>query len=128
MTFAASALLLKDWPGSPDLWWLLSIIISCGTLAGALIPEFTKVFTSTNSRHVREVTNASQHGGASLNILSGFVAGNFSAFWEGLVILTLMFIGYKVSTNASLVALMPGFEGPILLSAWWLLDFWAWDL
>jgi K(+)-stimulated pyrophosphate-energized sodium pump len=114
VTFAASAVMLKGLPGgSPDLWWVLSIIISCGTLAGALIPEFTKVFTSTNSRHVREVTNASKHGGASLNILSGFVAGNFSAFWEGLVILALMFIGYKVSTNASLVALMPGFEGPI---------------
>jgi K(+)-stimulated pyrophosphate-energized sodium pump len=113
VTFAASALLIKDLPGSPDLWWVLSMIISCGTLAGALIPEFTKVFTSTNSRHVREVTNASKHGGASLNILSGFVAGNFSAFWEGLVILTLMFIGYKVSLNASLVGLMPGFEGPI---------------
>ena len=100
MTFVASAALLKDLPeapGSPDLWWVLSIIISCGTLAGALIPEFTKVFTSTHSRHVREVTNASKHGGASLNILSGFVAGNFSAFWEGLVILTLMFVGYKVS-------------------------------
>jgi K(+)-stimulated pyrophosphate-energized sodium pump len=116
VTFAASAVLLKDLPeapNSPNLWWVLSIIISCGTLAGALIPEFTKVFTSTNSRHVREVTNASKHGGASLNILSGFVAGNFSAFWEGLVILTLMFVGYKVSLNPSLVVLMTGFEGPI---------------
>jgi len=116
VTFIASATLLKDLPeapNSPDLWWVLSIIISCGTLAGALIPEFTKIFTSTNSRHVREVTNASKHGGASLNILSGFVAGNFSAFWEGLVILTLMFIGYKVSLNPSLVTLMTGFEGPI---------------
>jgi K(+)-stimulated pyrophosphate-energized sodium pump len=117
VTFIASAALLKDLgaeaPNSPDLWWVLSIIISCGTLAGALIPEFTKVFTSTNSRHVREVTNASKHGGASLNILSGFVAGNFSAFWEGLVILTLMFVGYKVSLNPSLVTLMTGFEGPI---------------
>jgi K(+)-stimulated pyrophosphate-energized sodium pump len=117
VTFAASALLLKNLPEaptSPDLWWVLSIIISCGTLAGALIPEFTKVFTSTHSRHVREVTNASKHGGASLNILSGFVAGNFSAFWEGLVILTLMFVGYKVSLNPSLVLLMPeSFQGPI---------------
>jgi K(+)-stimulated pyrophosphate-energized sodium pump len=116
VTFIASAVLLKDLPEapkSPDLWWVLSIIISCGTLAGALIPEFTKVFTSTNSRHVREVTNASKHGGASLNILSGFVAGNFSAFWEGLVILSLMFVGYMVSTNDSLVTLMTGFQGPI---------------
>ena len=75
----------------PDLWWVLSVIISCGTVAGALIPEFTKVFVSTNSRHVREVTNCSKHGGASLNILSGFVAGNLSAFWMGLVIMVLMF-------------------------------------
>ena len=76
---------------NPRLWWVLSVIISCGTVAGALIPEFTKVFVSTNSRHVREVTNCSKHGGASLNILSGFVAGNFSAFWMGLVIMLLMF-------------------------------------
>jgi K(+)-stimulated pyrophosphate-energized sodium pump len=113
VTFIASAALLKNLAGYPDLWWVLSVIVSCGTLAGALIPEFTKIFTSTNSRHVREVVNASKHGGASLNILSGFVAGNFSAFWEGLVILVLMFIGYYVSTNASLVLLMPNFEAPI---------------
>ncbi|HZM05394.1 MAG TPA: sodium-translocating pyrophosphatase [Candidatus Saccharimonadales bacterium] len=113
VTFLASYALLADLPGLPRLWWVLSAIISCGTLAGALIPEFTKVFTSTHSRHVREVTNASQHGGASLNILSGFVAGNFSAFWEGLVILTLMFVGYKVSQDASLMGLMPGFQAPI---------------
>ena len=71
---------------------MLSAIISCGTVAGALIPEFTKIFASTNSQHVKEVTNCSKHGGASLNILSGFVAGNFSAFWMGLCILALMFI------------------------------------
>ena len=95
VTFIASKLLLgdfKDGAGSaqPDLWWVLSVIISCGTVAGALIPEFTKVFVSTNSRHVKEVTNCSRHGGASLNILSGFVAGNFSAFWMGLCIMVLM--------------------------------------
>jgi K(+)-stimulated pyrophosphate-energized sodium pump len=92
------------------------VIISCGTIAGALIPEFTKVFTSTNSRHVREVTNASQHGGASLNILSGFVAGNFSAFWQGLVILALMLASYKFSQHSSMMALMPpeaAFAAPI---------------
>src|SRR6185437_3990151 len=84
ITFAASYLLLAKQPGfDSNLWWVLSAIISCGTVAGALIPEFTKVFVSTNSRHVREVTNCSRHGGASLNILSGFVAGNFSAFWMG---------------------------------------------
>ena len=90
VTFVASKLLLGDFKDAhgvaqPDLWWVLSAIISCGTLAGALIPEFTKIFVSTNSRHVQEVTNCSKHGGASLNILSGFVAGNFSAFWMGLV-------------------------------------------
>jgi K(+)-stimulated pyrophosphate-energized sodium pump len=83
----------------PDLWWVLSAIISCGTVAGALIPEFTKIFTSTEFRHVKEVTNCSKHGGASLNILSGFVAGNFSAFWMGLVIMLLMFGAYYFSSN-----------------------------
>jgi K(+)-stimulated pyrophosphate-energized sodium pump len=113
VTFLASYILLADLAGLPKLWWILSSIISCGILAGALIPEFTKIFTSTNSRHVREVINASEHGGPSLNILSGFVAGNFSAFWEGLLILTLMFIGYKVSQDPSLTGLMPGFQAPI---------------
>ncbi len=116
VTFAASYVLLGNFQGSSDLWWILSAIISCGTLAGALIPEFTKVFTSTNSRHVKEVVNASSHGGASLNILSGFVAGNFSAFWTGLVILLLMFVSYLCSQHAAIVGLLPaGFEfaGPI---------------
>jgi K(+)-stimulated pyrophosphate-energized sodium pump len=90
-----------------DLWWILSIIISCGTIAGALIPEFTKVFTSTTCRHVREVVNASKQGGASLNILSGFVAGNFSAFWKGLVIALLMLMGWKTSTHQDVMAFMP---------------------
>ena len=107
VTFVASKLLLgdfKDGAGAaqPALWWVLSVIISCGTVAGALIPEFTKIFTSTNSRHVKEVTNCSKHGGASLNILSGFVAGNFSAFWMGLVIMLLMFISYYFSQNPAL--------------------------
>jgi K(+)-stimulated pyrophosphate-energized sodium pump len=95
---------------------VLSSIISCGTLAGALIPEFTKVFVSTHSRHVKEVVNASSHGGASLNILSGFVAGNFSAFWKGLVILSLMLIAYLASQHASVLGLMPteyAFAAPI---------------
>ena len=98
------------------LWWVLSSIISCGTLAGAVIPEFTKVFVSTNSRHVKEVVNASSHGGASLNILSGLVAGNFSAFWKGLVILSLMLVAYKASQHESVMGLMPAeyaFAGPI---------------
>src|SRR5262249_12781008 len=83
------------------------VIISCGTVAGALIPEFTKVFVSTNARHVREVTNCSRHGGASLNILSGFVAGNFSSFWMGLCIMVLMVIAYHFSQNPAMLALMP---------------------
>ena len=121
MTFIASKFLLGDFKGAdgvaqPALWWVLSVIISCGTVAGALIPEFTKIFTSTNSRHVREVTNCSKHGGASLNILSGFVAGNFSAFWMGLVIMLLMFTSYYFSQNEALLAIMPAqfaFAAPI---------------
>ncbi|MCU0785047.1 MAG: sodium-translocating pyrophosphatase, partial [Verrucomicrobia bacterium] len=112
VTFAASYFLLGDFKDAagiaqPALWWVLSVIISCGTVAGALIPEFTKIFVSTNSRHVREVTNCSKHGGASLNILSGFVAGNFSAFWMGLCIMVLMFTSYHFSKNAALLSLMP---------------------
>jgi K(+)-stimulated pyrophosphate-energized sodium pump len=118
ITFGASYLLLARQPGlDPALWWVLSAIISCGTVAGALIPEFTKVFTSTTSRHVREVTNCSRHGGASLNILSGFVCGNFSAFWQGLVILSLMFLANYFSQAAALQAIMPEqfrFAAPIL--------------
>ncbi len=121
ITFIASKMLLgdfKDAAGTPQpaLWWVLSIIISCGTVAGALIPEFTKIFTSTNSRHVKEVTNCSKHGGASLNILSGFVAGNMSAFWMGLVIMLLMFTSYHFSANPGLMAIMPqefAFAAPI---------------
>ncbi len=108
VTFVASYVLLAKQPGfNSNLWWVLSVIISCGTVAGALIPEFTKIFTSTNSRHVKEVTNCSKHGGASLNILSGFVAGNMSAFWMGLVIMALMFVSYYFSQNPALLAIMP---------------------
>jgi len=108
VTFGATYVLLGELdPKHPGLWWTLSIIMSCGTVAGALIPEFTKVFTSTKSRHVREVVGAARHGGASLDILSGFVAGNFSAFWEGLVILVLMFIAYVVSLHPAFLAIMP---------------------
>ena len=110
ITFIASYLLLGDLPavgGSIATWLALSIIISCGTVAGALIPEFTKIFTSTKSRHCEEVVNASRQGGASLNILSGLVAGNFSAFWEGLIIMILMLIAYLVSQSGSVTGLMP---------------------
>ena len=98
LTYVTSFLLI---PGLGDgtLWWKLSTVITCGTLAGAIIPEFVKVFTSTESRHVREVVTSSREGGASLNILSGFVAGNFSAYWLGLTIMVLMSIGYLVSTG-----------------------------
>ena len=83
---------------SDSLWWKLSTVITCGTLAGAIIPELVKVFTSTESRHVREVVTSSREGGASLNILSGLVAGNFSAYWLGMAILSLMSVAYMVST------------------------------
>jgi K(+)-stimulated pyrophosphate-energized sodium pump len=106
VTYVASYLLLPP-QTYHSLWWVLSTIISCGTLAGALIPEFTKVFTSTKAKHVKEVVNSSKHGGASLNILSGLVAGNFSAFWEGLLILVLMFVSYLISGNADLLAIFP---------------------
>jgi K(+)-stimulated pyrophosphate-energized sodium pump len=110
VTFGASFVLLGNLGAKYEgLWWVLSAIISCGTLAGALIPEFTKIFTSTSSRHVREVVNASSHGGASLNILSGFVAGNFSAFWKGLIILSLMLVSYAFSKNPAVMNLMPQF-------------------
>ena len=79
------------------MWWKLATVISCGTLAGAVIPEVVKAFTSTNSRHVREIVTSSREGGASLNILSGFVAGNFSAYWLGFAMLSLMSIAYYIS-------------------------------
>jgi K(+)-stimulated pyrophosphate-energized sodium pump len=96
-TYAASYLLIPTL-GDGTLWWKLSSVITCGTLAGAIIPELVKVFTSTDSRHVREIVTSSREGGASLNILSGFVAGNFSAYWLGITIVLLMGIAYGVST------------------------------
>jgi K(+)-stimulated pyrophosphate-energized sodium pump len=97
LTYVLSYLLIPSLGGDASLWWQLSTVITCGTLAGAIIPEFVKVFTSTHSRHVREVVTSSREGGASLNILSGFVAGNFSAYWLGLTIMGLMTIAYFVS-------------------------------
>ena len=102
LTYILSSMMIPTLGGDSSLWWKLATIISCGTLAGALIPEFVKVFTSTNSRHVREIVTSSREGGASLNILSGFVAGNFSAYWLGMAMLLLMSIGYFMST------MMPG--------------------
>jgi K(+)-stimulated pyrophosphate-energized sodium pump len=94
VTFITSYILLSQYG---ELWWRLSTIISCGTLAAAIIPELTKAFTSSNSRHVNEIVNTSKEGGASLTILSGMVAGNFSAFWMGFAITLLMFIAYITS-------------------------------
>jgi K(+)-stimulated pyrophosphate-energized sodium pump len=98
-TYAVSRFLIPNIGGNPDLWWQLSTVITCGTLAGAIIPELVKIFTSTESAHVKEVVISSREGGASLNILSGFVAGNFSAYWLGACIVTLMAIAYVVSTQ-----------------------------
>ncbi len=99
LTFLVSWILLPSLGGDPSLWWKLSAIVSCGTLAGAIIPELVKVFTSTESRHVKEVVSSAQEGGASLDILSGFVAGNFSAYYLGLVMVLLMAIGSWVSVR-----------------------------
>ncbi len=97
VTYLVSYLLIPEL-GDGSLWWKLATVISCGTLAGALIPELVKIFTSTKSTHVKEILNASREGGASLNILSGLTAGNFSAYWTGLAIVALMAVAYGVST------------------------------
>jgi K(+)-stimulated pyrophosphate-energized sodium pump len=96
-TYIVSSQIIPDLGGDTTLWWKLSSVITCGTLAGAIIPELVKVFTSMNSGHVREVVKSSAEGGASLNILSGFVAGNFSAYWLGLTMMALMAIAYLIS-------------------------------
>jgi K(+)-stimulated pyrophosphate-energized sodium pump len=98
LTYILSAQMIPDIGGNTSLWWQLSTVITCGTLAGAIIPEFVKIFTSTSSGHVKEVVTASREGGPSLNILSGLVAGNFSAYWLGMAIMTLMAIAFGVST------------------------------
>ncbi len=106
LTYLVSWLLIPSLNGDTTLWWKLSTIITCGTAAGAVIPEMVKVFTSTNSRHVREVVTASKEGGASLNVLAGLTAGNFSAFWLGLVMAVLMGIAYGVSTTTGFDTIM----------------------
>jgi K(+)-stimulated pyrophosphate-energized sodium pump len=98
LTYLVSAYIIPFLGGDPSQWWKLATIISCGTLAGAVIPELVKVFTSTESRHVKEVVISAQEGGASLGILSGFVAGNFSGYYLGLAMVSLMSIGYLIST------------------------------
>jgi len=98
VTFIVSKIMIPDLNGNANMWWILSTIISCGTLGAALIPEFTKIFTSPKSTHVQEIVSAGKEGGASLVILSGLVAGNFSAFWQGMVFFVLMFAAYFAST------------------------------
>ena len=98
LTYVISSVIIPSLGSDNTQWWKLATIISCGTLAGAIIPELVKAFTSTESRHVREVVTSAQEGGASLGILSGFVAGNFAGYWLGLSMVSLMSIGYYVST------------------------------
>ncbi len=98
VTFIASYVFIPNLGDNTNMWWILSAIISCGTLAAAVIPELTKLFTSPKSAHVQEVVSAGREGGASLVILSGFVAGNFSAFWKGIAFFVLMFAAYFAST------------------------------
>jgi len=105
-TFAVSYALIPTL-GAGAYWWKFSIIISCGTLAGAIIPELIKVFTSTESAHVREVVTASKEGGASLNVLAGLTAGNFSAYWMGIVLVVLMGVAYWVTTIGAVAAGAP---------------------
>jgi len=97
LTYFISSLMIPSLGGDSTQWWKLATIISCGTLAGAIIPELVKVFTSTESRHVKEVVSSAEEGGASLGILSGFVAGNFSAYYIGLAMVVLMSLGYIIS-------------------------------
>jgi K(+)-stimulated pyrophosphate-energized sodium pump len=112
ITYVVSYVLIPDIGGDSTLWWKLSTIITCGTLAGAIIPELVKIFTSTESGHVREVVTSSREGGPSLNILSGLVAGNFSAYWLGLTIAALMAIAWGVSTQG-----LGGSGGNVLMIA-----------
>ena len=115
LTYLVSYLMIPTLGGDTTLWWKLASIISCGTLAGAIIPELVKVFTSVKSAHVKEVVTSSREGGPSLNILSGLVAGNFSAYWLGMAMVILMAIGYFVSLHGLGVNL-PGTTTPLMLA------------
>ena len=108
VTYPVTYILIPNLGGDPTLWWKLATIASCGTVAGALIPELVKVFTSTKARHVQEVVASAREGGAALGLLSGFVAGNFSAYYLGGAVIVLMSLGYAVSTA--------GFDAVILAS------------
>jgi K(+)-stimulated pyrophosphate-energized sodium pump len=107
LTFIVSKMMIPDL-GDGSLWWKLSAVITCGTLAGAIIPELVKIFTSTESGHVKEVVTSSREGGPSLNILSGLVAGNFSAYWLGIAIMGLMAVAYLISMTGGSMALLMG--------------------
>ncbi|MCQ2298571.1 MAG: sodium-translocating pyrophosphatase [Bacteroidales bacterium] len=122
-TFCASYFMLGDIEGMPNLWIALSVIISCGTLGAALIPELTKIFTSPTSKHVNEVVKASEQGGASLNILSGLVAGNFGGFWTGIVFVVLMIIAYFTSEYFGITALFGDLGGFCSIFAFGLVAF-----
>jgi K(+)-stimulated pyrophosphate-energized sodium pump len=115
LTYLISYYMIPSLGGDDSLWWKLASIISCGTLAGAIIPELVKAFTSVESSHVKEVVTSSEEGGASLNILSGFVAGNFSAYYLGLAMVVLMAVAYYVSTMG-LGSYMPGTNTPLMLA------------
>ena len=123
LTFACSAFLLRSSVVDPHLWWQLSIITSCGTLAGALIPELVKAFTSTKSGHVQEVVKSSQEGGPSLNILSGFVTGNFASYWLGVAIVALMGAAFLVAHWADLDASLGTLPGASTVFAFGLVAF-----
>jgi len=107
VTFITSKMMLGDLAGRPELWWRLSAIISCGTLGAAIIPEATRVFTSAHSRHVSEIVDSGREGGASLTVLSGLVAGNFSAFWKGGIIALLMVGAYTAADSPDLISMIP---------------------
>ncbi len=119
LTYVLSYLLIPNLGGNTDLWWQLSSVVTCGTLAGAIIPELVKLFTSTHSSHVREVVTSSREGGASLNILSGLVAGNFSAYWLGLTIMGLMTGAYFLSSmdlSSTMISGAPMMVAPAIFS------------
>jgi K(+)-stimulated pyrophosphate-energized sodium pump len=99
LTYLVSSQMIPELGGDTTLWWKLSSVITCGTLAGAVIPELVKIFTSVHSSHVKEVVTSSREGGASLNILSGLVAGNFSAYWLGISMMALMSIAFWISLH-----------------------------
>ncbi len=106
LTYIVSYFMIPELGGDSSMWWKLASVITCGTLAGAIIPEFVKIFTSTSSRHVREIVTSAKEGGASLCILSGFVAGNFSAYWLGFAILLLMSVAYFLSLSFAVTLML----------------------